>query len=133
LKTQKEEWKTKVGKLFGYGRWGDGPRSTPTVDGDRLFALGGFGDLVCLDLKGKEIWRKDFVKDFAGQMMSDWGYSESPLVDGEMLIVTPGGEKGTLAALDKKTGEVKWRSKGLSYAAPYSSVMISEAAGVKQY
>lgn len=136
MKTGKEQWKTKVGKLFDFkgNAWGDGPRSTPTVDGAHIYALGGFGDLICVERKaGKEVWRKSFVKDFDGEMMSEWGYSESPLVDGDVLVVTPGGSKGTLAALDKKTGAVRWRSKGTTFAAPYSSVMISEAAGVKQY
>lgn len=138
LKTQKEVWKVKLGKLFGHGNWGDGPRSNPTVDGDLVFALGGYGDLVCLKVAdGKEVWRKNLETDFGGVMMSDagnhWGYSESPLVDGDVLIVTPGGSKGTLAALDKKTGKLIWQSEGLKHAAPYSSAMISNAAGVKQY
>jgi outer membrane protein assembly factor BamB len=133
MKKQKEAWRIKVGKLFTYGNWGDGPRSSPTVDGDMVYALGGHGDLVCVKTDGKEVWRKSFDKDFAGEMMSEWGYSESPLVDGKWLIVTPGGAKGTLAALDKKTGNVVWRSAGLTHGAPYSSVMISNAAGVKQY
>jgi outer membrane protein assembly factor BamB len=134
LKKQKELWKVKVGKLFSYGKWGDGPRGNPTVHEDHVYALGSYGDLVCVHAtKGKELWRKSFVDDLGGVMMSEWGYSEGPLVDGDRLIVTPGGAKGTLAALDRKTGDVIWRSEGLTHAAPYSSVMISNAAGVKQY
>lgn len=135
LKTQKELWKAKVGKLFSHGQWGDGPRSTPTVDGGLVYALGSYGDLVCVHAEdGKEVWRKSLVADLGGKMMSEWGYSESPLVDGDMLIVTPGSAvKGTLAALDKKTGKLIWQGEGLKHAAPYSSVMISNAAGVKQY
>jgi outer membrane protein assembly factor BamB len=131
-----EIWSTKIGPLFTFkgNSWGDGPRSTPTVDGAHLYALDATGLLVCLEAaKGKEIWRKDLVKDLGGEMMSEWGYSESPLVDGALLICTPGGEKGTLAALDKKTGTVKWRSTALKNKAPYSSVVISEAGGVRQY
>ncbi len=135
LQNQTELWKSPVGPLFSYGNWGDGPRSTPTVDGDLLFALGGNGDLVCLDIKaqGKEVWRKSLVKDLGGEMMSEWGYSESPLVDGELLICTPGGPQGTVAALNKKTGAVVWQSQELKHKAPYSSAVISQAGGVKQY
>jgi outer membrane protein assembly factor BamB len=105
------------------------------VDGNLLFALGGQGELVCVDVKnnGKEIWRKNLIKDFKGEMMSEWGYSESPLVDGELLICTPGGPDGTVAALNKKTGEPKWRSTGLTKMAPYTSVTVGEIHGVRQY
>jgi outer membrane protein assembly factor BamB len=131
----RELWKVKLGPiLIGHLQYGDGPRSTPTVDGKLLYALGGQGDLVCVALdKGQEVWRKNLIKDLGGEMMTEWGYSESPLVDGDKLICTPGGDKGTLAALDKKTGAVRWRSTGLKNKAPYSSVVISEAGGVRQY
>jgi outer membrane protein assembly factor BamB len=134
--THKELWATKVG-----GPWGDGgPRCTPTVDGDLCYALGTNGQLVCLQTAtGKEVWRKDFNKDFGGKMMSGWTWSESPLVDGQKLICTPGGDKAALVALDKKTGSVLWKSavpklgpKG-GDGAGYSSVVVSEAAGVRQY
>jgi outer membrane protein assembly factor BamB len=131
-----ELWRTKVGPIFTFADndWGDGPRSTPTIDGDRLYALDGTGELVCLETgMGKEIWRKNLIKDLGGEMMTEWGYSESPLVDGDHLICTPGGSKGTLAALNKKTGAVIWRSSELKNKAPYSSVMISEAGKVRQY
>jgi len=131
-----EVWSTKIGPLFTFkgNSWGDGPRSTPTVDGAHLYALDATGLLVCLETAtGKEVWRKDLIKDLGGEMMSEWGYSESPLVDGGLLICTPGGEKGTLAALDKKTGAMKWRSTELKNKAPYSSIVISEAGGIHQY
>jgi outer membrane protein assembly factor BamB len=131
-----EAWSTKIGPLFTFklNAWGDGPRGTPTVDGDHLYALDATGLLVCLETaKGEEVWRKDLIKDLAGEMMTEWGYSESPLVDGDLLICTPGGPKGTLAALDKKTGAVKWRSTDLKNKAPYSSVVISEGGGIRQY
>jgi outer membrane protein assembly factor BamB len=140
LKTQRELWRTKIGALFSHGKWGDGPRSTPTVDGDRLYALGAYGDLICVDIKnkGNAIWRKSLVKHLGGQMMTvegykDWGYSESVLIDGDLLICTPGGDKGTLAALKKQTGEVVWRSTDLKNQAPYSSVMIHQLGDVKTY
>jgi outer membrane protein assembly factor BamB len=131
-----EIWSTKIGALFTFkgNEWGDGPRSTPTVDGDRLYALDATGLLVCLETAaGKEVWRKDLIKDLGGEMMTEWGYSESPLVDGAMLMCTPGGPKGTVAALDKNSGQVIWRSTDLKNKAPYSSIVISEAAGIRQY
>jgi outer membrane protein assembly factor BamB len=129
-----EAWKAKLGPIFSYQQWGDGPRGTPTVDGKYIYALGGQGELICVETAGgKEVWRKNLIKDLGGEMMTEWGYSESPLVDGDKLIVTPGGDKGTLAALNKATGDVIWRSTGLKNKAPYSSVVVSEAGGVRQY
>jgi outer membrane protein assembly factor BamB len=130
-----EVWKTKVGKLFSYQAWGDGPRSTPTVAGNLVLALGGYGDLVCVDRtkKGEVVWRKSFPKDLDGEIMSEWGYSESVLVDGDRVICTPGGDKGTLAALDLKSGKPLWRSKKLTNKAPYSSVMMSMLGKTKYY
>jgi outer membrane protein assembly factor BamB len=124
-------WSTRIGKPGGDH---PGTRSTPTVDGDRVYALGQWGDLVCLETKeGKEVWRKHLKQDLDGDMMSDWGYSESVLVDGDNVICTPGGKHGTLAALNKKTGEVVWRSKGAEDRAAYSSVIAVEIGGVRQY
>jgi outer membrane protein assembly factor BamB len=131
-----EAWRAKLGPIFTFegNVWGDGPRSTPTVDGKYVYALGAQGALVCVETaNGKEVWRKDLIKDFGGEMMTDWGYSESPLIDGDLLICTPGNSKGTLAALKKTTGAVVWRSTDLKYKAPYSSIVISEAGGVRQY
>ena len=134
----KTAWTAKVGPVWEdeYG----GPRGTPTVDGDRVYALGTDGDLVCLQAAtGKEVWRKNLERDFGGRMMSSWRWSESPLVDGDRLIVTPGAAKAALVALDKKTGKEVWRAavprlgeKGAD-GAGYSSVVISNGGGVKQY
>jgi outer membrane protein assembly factor BamB len=131
-------WTAKVGPVWEdeYG----GPRGTPTVDGDRVYALGTESDLVCLDAAtGKELWRKNLERDFGGMMMSSWKWSESPLVDGDRLIVTPGARGATLVALDKRTGKEVWRAatpplgaKGAD-GAGYSSVVISNGGGVKQY
>jgi outer membrane protein assembly factor BamB len=132
----KELWKSKVGPMFGFegNTWGDGPRSTPTVDGDYIYALGGYGDLVCVDKEGKEIWRKDLAKDFDGAMMTDWGYSESVLIDGDNLICVPGSKsKGAFLALEKKTGNPIWQSKDLKALASYASVVAAEIDGVRQY
>ena len=111
-----------------------GARSTPTVDGDTLYALGSDGDLVAAKTAdGKEVWRKNLRKDFGGQP-GVWAYSESPLVDGEVLLVTPGGADATIVALDRKTGQVKWKSAvpGGDQAA-YSSIIATDVGGKKQY
>jgi outer membrane protein assembly factor BamB len=133
----KELWTAKIGPIFTFpkNQWGDGPRSTPTIAGNRLYALGGQGILVCLDVAnaGKEVWRKDFIKELGGEMMSEWGYSESPLVDGDLVIATPGGKQGTVAAFNKDTGTVVWRSKELGNKAPYGSAVVAEFNGVRQY
>ena len=126
-------WSSRLGKPGGGGGYA-GPRATPTVDGDRVYALGQFGDLTCLQASdGKEIWHKNLKTDLAGQMMSGWGYSESVLVDGENVICTPGGKDGTLAALDRRTGDVIWRSTDLQDRAAYSSILPVEIGGVRQY
>jgi outer membrane protein assembly factor BamB len=134
-KKGEEKWTVKIGPIFdATGNWGHGPRSTSTVDGDRLYALGSDGDLVCVDLGAKkEVWRKNLPKDFGGEMMTDWGFSESPLIDGDTLICTPGGAKGTLVALNKKDGSVRWQSAELTYKAPYSSAVVATVHGVRQY
>jgi outer membrane protein assembly factor BamB len=136
VKTGKEVWHSKVGPIFTFkgNNWGDGPRSTPTVDGKLVYALGGYGDLVCLETEtGNEVWRKSLPKDLGGEMMTSWGYCESPLVDDEHLVCTPGGPQGTLAALDKKTGKVVWRSQALKDKATYSSLCLLKVGGVRQY
>src|SRR5688500_2531816 len=93
-------WSTKVGKVGGispqFARY-FGPRATPTVDGDRIYVLGQWGDLLCVSGKdGKEVWRKNLITEFKGQIMAPslWDYSESPLVDGDRVVVTPGGAEG---------------------------------------
>lgn len=132
-----EIWRAKIGPLYTYkgNSYGDGPRATPTIDGSCLYALGGQGDLVCFDIanKGKEVWRTHLVKDLDGVIMEKYGFSESPLIDGKLLICTPGGNQGTLAALDKKKGTIVWRSKAWTEMAPYSSVTVAEIQGVRQY
>lgn len=83
-----------------------GPRGTPAVDGDKIYILSALGELVCFTTEGKEVWR-DHVKDFQG-IMPSWGFGESPLVDGDKLICTPGAEDAVLMALDKNTGRPLW-------------------------
>ena len=130
-KDGKLQWSAAVGAPGGDY---PGTRCTPTVDGDLVFALGQHGDLVCLQASsGTEMWRKSMDRDFKGKMMSGWGYSESPLVDGGRVIVTPGGSNGTVVALDRKTGAMAWRSTNWTDRAAYSSVIVAVIDGVRQY
>ncbi|HXG47674.1 MAG TPA: PQQ-binding-like beta-propeller repeat protein [Methylomirabilota bacterium] len=125
-------WRKPLGRPGGGGGY-PGPRCTPTVDGDRVYALGQHGDLVCLRVAdGREVWRKNLKSDFEGRV-GGWGYSESPLVDGDAVICTPGSPKGTLLALNKRTGETLWRSRELTDSADYTSVIVAEIDGVRQY
>ena len=134
LATQKELWAAKVGDK------NDEPRCTPTVADGLVYAISTDGDLACVEAEdGREVWRKNFERDFGGKMMSGWHYSESPLVDGEKVIVTPGGKDAALVALNKKTGVLIWKtelpdlgSKG-GDGAGYTGAVISNAAGVRQY
>jgi len=126
-------WSTPIGS-------GDKPNCTPTVADGLVYGVTHSGDLACCDAAtGKLKWRKSFSRDFGGKMMSMWGYSESPLIDGDRLICTPGSESAVMAALNKNTGEVIWTSR-MPYGgrrgkdgAGYSSIVISNAGGVKQY
>ena len=132
----KEVWSTNFSddpeKGYNTG-WGSGPRGTPTVSDGMVYAISANGTLTAVDAAdGKKKWSKDFLKDFSGKV-PPWGYSESPLVDGDWLIVTPGGKDGAIAALDKKTGKTIWLSEGLTDKAEYSSVIVAEIKGKKQY
>ena len=131
--TGKEQWAVRIGgrHVDEYG----GPRGTPTVDGALVYAIGTDGDVVCLDsATGRERWRKNMPNDFGGRMMSSWMYSESPLIDGDRVVVTPGGAKAGMVAMDKRTGKEIWRAAiPNSGGAGYSSIVISNGAGVKQY
>lgn len=129
----KKVWSSGVGAFFKNG-YGSGPRSTPTVEGGQVVALGADGTLGCFDAAtGAKQWTVKLTDAAIGGSRPFWGYSESPLVDGDHVICSPGGGKGTLAALDKKTGEVLWRSKELTDNAGYSSIVVAELSGVRQY
>ncbi len=119
---------------------GDHSNGTPTVDGQYVYAIGLKGDLVCAAVEsGEKIWSKNFGRDFDGKMMSGWGYSESPLIDGDRLICTPGGNAAVVVALDKMTGDEIWRAEMPEFGdrgqsgAGYASIVISHGAKVKQY
>jgi len=135
LESRTELWATRVGPPHD-----DGPRCTPTVDGELLYVLGTDGDLVCAAADTGEIrWQRNLVTDFDGRIMSIWKFSESPLIDGGKLICTPGGEEAAIVALDKLTGELIWKAavpeigtRGKD-GAGYSSAVVAEIEGVRQY
>jgi outer membrane protein assembly factor BamB len=135
--TGKQIWMVKVGPAQG-----DGPRCTPTVDGDRVYTLTRQGLLACLKVKdGAILWQKDFKKDFDGHMMSGWDYSESPTIDGDKLICTPGGKEASMVALNKLTGDLYWKCQApinpkwrpQESGAGYASIVTANVGGVKQY
>ena len=132
--TQKEIWFAIVSEK------GDA-NGAPTFDGERVYAVSKDGKLLCADAaSGKTLWKKDYAADFGGQMMSGWGYSESPLVDGDAVIVVPGANDAMMVALNRKSGDVIWKAampidvgaRGKD-GAGYTGAIISHGAGVKQY
>ncbi|HCC52612.1 MAG TPA: polyvinylalcohol dehydrogenase [Porphyromonadaceae bacterium] len=132
-KTGNVKWKQELGTESVPDRE-NCPRGSITVDGDKLYLIRGIGQLHCLSATdGKVLWQKDFTSDFNGKYMSRWGYSESPLIDGNLVICTPGGSDGTMVALDKNTGAVVWRTKEWTDEAGYSSPIVAEVDGVRQY
>jgi outer membrane protein assembly factor BamB len=136
VKDGKEIWSTRIGKVGNPNQKPSYPaaRSTPTLDGDFLYALGSDGELVCLERSSGRIkWQKNLRTDFGGQP-GIWAYAESPLIDGGILVCTPGGPEATLVALNKRTGELLWKSIVPSgEQAAYASVIAVTIAGGKQY
>ena len=127
----KELWAAKIGEALK-NNWGDGPRGTPTVDGDRVYALSGRGDLICASVAdGKILWQRT-MKEHGGKTPG-WGYTESVLVDGNKVLCTPGGQKGAIVALDKKTGELLWQSADFTDGAQYASIIAADHNGARQY
>lgn len=129
-------WSMRLGKVGNPDQDPPFPaaRSTPTVDGDLLYALSSDGDLACLEINSGAVrWRKNLRTDFGGKP-GTWAYAESPLIDGNKVICTPGGGAATMVALNKQTGEPIWKC-GLSEAdeAAYASVIVVEAGGIRQY
>lgn len=132
----KQLWKTKTGQP-----WNEGPeswqssRSTPTVDGDLVYVITPQGVLIgCQTSDGAEKLRIDLKATFGGKKGDGWGYSESPLVDGDRLIVTPGGDDAMIVALDKKTGKEIWKCPMKDCrGAGHSSIVISKVGNRKVY
>jgi len=127
----RELWVAKLGRVHDDNR-GDGPRGTPTIDGERAYALTGPGNLVCVNLTDRKIVWQVAMTSLGGEVPR-WGYSESVLVDGDQVVCTPGGAKGTLAAFDKLTGQLRWQSKEFTDPAHYSSIVPATINGQAQY
>jgi outer membrane protein assembly factor BamB len=129
LKTGKKVWETPTTRSYSNDR-GNGPRGTPTIDGDRLYAMAGDGTLVCLDAAtGKTIWSQNVVQQYRARV-TEWGMSESPLIDGDRLIVMPGGRGASLISLNKRDGKLQWKSG--DDEAGYSSAIVVEVSGIRQ-
>ena len=138
LATQKIVWTQPLTENTKHGY--EGSRCTPTVDGDRLYVVSSNGQISCLkSADGSVVWKKEFNKEWRGRMMSGWGYSESPLVDDKWVLCTPGSSDAMIVALDKMTGDEVWKSavpdqgEAGKPGAGYSSIIVSNGAGVKQY
>jgi outer membrane protein assembly factor BamB len=127
----KEVWSKALGRSGDDDR-GPGPRGTPTVDGDRLYVLTENGDLACLRTDGTAVWQRNILKDFGGSQLR-WLISESPLVDGAHVVVSPGGRGAGMVKLDKMTGKTVWQASDLSDAAGYSSAIAADVQGVRTY
>jgi outer membrane protein assembly factor BamB len=135
LSTHKRLWAAEVGPTHK-----DGPRGTPTVDNGLVYAIGTSGNVVCVDAdNGKVRWWKNLQTDLGGGKNPTWKFSESPLVDGDKLVCTPGGRDAVMVALNKNTGELIWKCsmpdigpKGKDEAG-YSSIVVTETDGIRQY
>lgn len=139
--TGKKLWQTRVGKYLDNG-WGGGPRSTPTVspDGSLVVAIGAEGDVLCAATSdGSEKWRTmlkqvdiDDPKNLGGSL-PNWGFCESALIDGDKVLVTPGGALGTVACFNLQSGEKLWQSVDITETAHYSSILAVTHFGRRQY
>jgi outer membrane protein assembly factor BamB len=134
-RTGKRIWSVRIGPAVSENpvmRWLS--QRTPTADGERLYAVTTRGDLVCLAAAdGREIWRKNAARDFAGQI-SRWGFCDRPLVDGDRLVCAPGGARAAVVALNKRTGETLWECAvpgGLGSG--HSTTVVAEVDGLRQY
>ena len=155
-KDGKEIWKSRLGAAFvqrGMPQSKEGPGATPTVDGDRLYVEGMGGDVSCVQVSdGKILWQKNLQTDFSGKIPT-WSFRESPLIDGDKVIVTPGAQDAMLVALDKLTGKTIWKTEmpaspagessgqaggrggfgGRGGGAAYSSPIAIDFEGIRQY
>ena len=136
VKDGKRAWTTRLGNVGNPKQNPNFPaaRSTPTVDGQLLYAFASDGDLACVEIgTGKIRWQKNLRSDFGGKP-GEWAYAESPLVDGDAVVCAPGGSEATLVALNKKTGDLIWKcALPEGDQAAFASIIVVEAVGVKQY
>lgn len=136
VKDGKQIWRTRLGNVGNPKQQPSFPaaRSTPTVEGELLYALDSDGDVACVETgAGKIRWQKSLRTDFGGKP-GQWAYSESPLIDGNTLVCTPGGSQATVVALNKKTGEVIWKcALPEGDDAAFASAIVVETGGIKQY
>ena len=123
-------WQVLSGGAFRNDR-GSGPRSTPTVDGDMVYTLGGSGDLTCVTTSGGDVWKVNILQKFGSPNIT-FGISESVLIEDDMVICNPGGEDNCVVALDKRTGKIIWMSTGLNDRASYSGAVATTVDGVRQ-
>jgi len=129
--TGKELWLIKLSEVLE-NRWGNGPRSSPTVDGEFVYAMSGTGTLVCVNASnGKTVWKVEMST--LGGRRPGWGYCESVLIDGEKVVCTPGGLKGAIVALNKKDGTLIWQSSEFTDGAQYASIIAVDHADKRQY
>ena len=130
-KTGHKIWQTPIGQRLQNG-WGDGPRSTPSVSGDTVVAIGGKGGLICVAAAdGQKRWSVELTE--LGGKIPNWGYSESPLIDGDTVLATPGGKRGTVARFNLADGTKLWQSSDIKEKCHYSSIVPIEHYGQKQY
>jgi outer membrane protein assembly factor BamB len=116
------KWKVNYGPEWKGDK--PGTRTTPTIDGDRLYLMSGQGRIACHNAKtGEHIWHRDTLQEFQGKNIQ-WGVAESVLIDGEKVICTPGGKDATVVALKKTTGETIWTTKGLGERSAYCSPAV---------
>ena len=131
----KKVWSTRIGAVGNPKQQPSYPasRSMPAVDGGMLYAMGSDGDLAAIETgTGAVKWQKSARKDFGGEP-GRWAYSESPLLDGDLVVFGPGNGVA-LAALNKKSGDVVWKTEAADLGqAAYASPIIVTVAGVKQY
>ncbi|MGH9341068.1 MAG: PQQ-binding-like beta-propeller repeat protein, partial [Acidobacteriota bacterium] len=128
--TGKELWAVYSAQSYKEHQGGNGPRATPTLDGDRVYTLGATGALMCLDKKSGDIrWQRNILKDFDAPNLQ-WGVSTSPLVEGDLLLVNVGGPGASVVAFDKLTGDVVWKAH--DEVAGYSSPIAVTIDGLRE-
>ena len=129
--TGKELWKHEYNCPYKIS-YPCGPRTTPTVDDDRVYTLGAEGNLICLESKtGKVVWEKALKTEYHTSA-PHWGFSGHPLVDGDKLICLVGGTGSVVVAFDKYTGKELWKALSVSEEAGYCPPSIIEAGGKRQ-